>query len=100
MVIPALLACTLATPQPPKPNWELATIKSVICSNVVVVAIDMDPDLWVNLLGAGTPETVDPLKGVWPKLDVDFLVRSRHLDSTSSPPSQESRAKCHLIPIS
>lgn len=62
MVIPTLLACVLVTPQPPKPNWELATIKSVICSNVVIVAVDKDPDLWVNLLGVGTPETVDPLK--------------------------------------
>lgn len=62
MITSTLLACFLMTPQPPNPNWELASIKNVICNNVVIVAIDQDPDLWVDLLGVGTPETIDPLK--------------------------------------
>ena len=75
MVIPTLLAYVLVTPQPPKPNWELATVKSVICSSVVVVAVETDPDLWVGLLGVGTPETVDPLKDTFliGKPDPDWL---------------------------
>jgi hypothetical protein len=75
MITTTLLAFVLATPQSPNPNWELAKIKDVICSNVVIVATDKDPDLWVGLLGVGTPETVDPLKDKFliGKPDPDWL---------------------------
>jgi endonuclease YncB( thermonuclease family) len=69
---------TLISASPPPTNslpLERATVKRVITSNTVVVAVAQDPDLWVTLLGVGTPETPDAKKEAYllGKLDLDWL---------------------------
>jgi endonuclease YncB( thermonuclease family) len=41
---------------------ETVTIKDVLNSNTVVVQTAAEPNLWVSLLGVGTPDTIDPRK--------------------------------------
>ncbi len=59
----------------PQTGWEKAKIVSVMTTDTVVVEVAENPSLWVNLLGVGTPDSVDSRKETFllGKPDINWL---------------------------